>query len=263
MNQQSGRQVWAKLLNVHPPDNTPLLFGRLAKVYQLPLQITEQVEKHLDNPDLYLRWRPKVEQMLSRSIDQGWGDVIKIIDEATLLSLEYCDHSLSQYSIEGSTDGQQLQKIADMVVELMEQVKKEVKGDGIDPDLATFILDRLKEIKEALDEFSLTGPAGLRRALETNLGSLVTQVNIFVPMVGEKNKSYLKKFLQTLYALATVINITLGALQLPAAIQTLALVETSQAEQTEQVNQETTDNVIDAQVVSPTEPNLSSTASDD
>ena len=225
-----ARQVWAKLLNVHPPDNTPLLFRRLAKVYQLPLQITEQVEKHLDNPGLYLRWRPKVDQALSRSIDQAWGDVIKIIDEATLLSLEHCDNSLTKYNSEDITDDQQLQKIADMVVELME----EVKGDGIAPDIATYILDRLKEIKEAIDEFSLTGPAGLRRALEANLGGLVTQVNVFMPKVGEKDKSCLKTFLQTLNALAAVINITLGAPQLPAAIQTLALVEAPQAEQTEQ-----------------------------
>ncbi len=55
-----------------------------------------------------------------------------------------------------------------------------------------------------------------------------------MPKVGEKDKSCLKTFLQTLNALAAVINITLGAPQLPAAIQTLALVEAPQAEQTEQ-----------------------------
>ena len=103
---------------------------RLAKVYELPLQITGQVEKYLDNPTRYLKWQPKVDQILSVSLESTWDNVVTAIDNYTLLSLEHCDHELSKCSGEGNIDDQQLQKIADRVVELME----EVKGDDIDSD---------------------------------------------------------------------------------------------------------------------------------
>ena len=231
---QLARQAWAKLLKVDPPEDTPLLLRRLAKVYELPLQITEQVEKYLDNPALYLKWRPKVEQMLSRSnLDGQWEHAVNVIDEYTLLSLEHCDYDLSKHNRESSIDDQRLQEIADMVVELMEEVKE----DGIDSDLTTYILGRLKEIMEAIDDFSLTGPAGVRHVLEANLGSLCTQVNIFMSKTNEKEKSYIKNFFATLYALAAVVNITLGVPQLSAGIQQL-LVEAPQTEQAGEVNQE-------------------------
>ena len=255
--EQRARQAWAKLLKVDPPENTPLLLRRLAKVYELPSQITEQVEKYSDNPALYLKWRPKVDQMLSRSnLESQWEQVVNVIDEYTLLSLEHCDHDLSKHSRGSSIDDQRLQEIADKVVELMEEVKE----DGIDSDLTTYILGRLEQIMEAIDDFSLIGPAGVRHVLEANVGGLYTQVNIFMSKTNEKEKSYIKHFFVTLHALAAVINITLGVPQLSPGIQQL-LVEAPQTEQAEQVNQETRDDVINGEVASSDEAEMTDRAS--
>ena len=153
-------------------------------------------------------------------------------------------------------DDQRLQEIADKVVELMEEVKE----DGIDSDLTTYILGRLEQIMEAIVDFSLTGPAGVRHVLEANVGGLYTQVNIFMSKTNEKEKSYIKHFFVTLHALAAVINITLGVPQLSPGIQQL-LVEAPQTEQAEQVNQETRDDVINGEVASSDEAEMTDRAS--
>ena len=246
---QRVHSVWAKLLKIDPPQNTALLLKRLGKVYALPSQIAEQVGKYLTNPDLHLKWRPNVERALSDChFSAKWGQVIGHIDAYTLLSLEHCDDQLSRHSKEASIDDQQLQKVGSMVVELMEEVKR----DDIDPAISTYILDRLEEINEAIDELLLTGTSGVRRTLETSVGSIATQVYIFMPQASEKEKSHLRTFFKTLTALTAVINITLGAPQLPAAIQQLALVEAPQTAQTEQLNKD--DSVIDGEIVSSDEP---------
>ena len=215
-------------------------------------------EKYLDNPTLYLKWRPKVDQILSVSLESTWDNVVTAIDNYTLLSLEHCDNELSKCSGEGNIDGQQLQKIADRVVELME----EVRGDDIDSDITTYIIDRLEEILKAIDEFSLTGPVGVKRAIEENLGGFIIQKNIFMVEASEKEKSHLNTFFQTLCALAAVINITLGVPRLPQAIQQLALVEAPQTKLTEQSNKETPDDVIVGELKSSDEREVTNKASE-
>ena len=113
---------------------------------------------------------------------------------------------------------------------------------------------------EAIDAFPLTGPAGVRHVLEANVGGLYSQVNIFMSKTNEKEKSYIKHFVVTLHALAAVINITLGVPQLSAGIQQL-LVEAPQTEQAEQVNQETRDDVINGEVASSDEAEMTDRAS--
>ena len=194
---------------------------------------------------------------LSRSnLESQWEQVVKVIDEYTLLSLEHCDHDLSKHSRGSSIDDQRLQEIADKVVELMEEVKE----DGIDSDLATYIHGRLEQIMEAIDDFPLTGPAGVRHVLEANVGGLYTKVNIFMSKTNEKEKSYIKHFIVTLHALAAVINITLGVPQLSPGIQQL-LVEAPQTEQAEEGNQETRDDVINGEVASSDEAEMTDRAS--
>ena len=234
--QQQARLTWAKILKVEPPDDTPLLFRRLAKVYELPLQIRAPAEKYAKNPALNLKWRPKVEKALSQTnLEQPWSHVIDQIDDYTLLSLEYCDNLLDEHSVEGGIDGKKLREVAEKVAELAGQVRE----SDIDSEIAAYILERLAEVMEAIDEFSLTGPAGLSRAVEANLGGLVTHVNIFMERAGDEEKSFLTKFLITLNALAAVVNITVGTPKLPAAIQ-WALPEAPQTEQVEHVEPNTT-----------------------
>ena len=206
----STKKIWAELLDVDPNDNS-LLLRRIGKVIDLPAQIREQIkeDKEIVDHERYLKGISNIENILLQfAFSRPWKFFKEQINDTTLQSLDICDEILSRKRPDKSVKQEELKVIHDDVRQLF----NEVFESDLDEELRKFILEHLKQIDLAIQEFKISGTKPLEVAFQAAVGDRVIR-NIKGEVIKPeelKKKSHReswKKFIKILGHLSTVLSI--------------------------------------------------------
>jgi len=201
-------KVWGNILNV-PIGDSPLLLRRIGHVMELPSLIATEIRDLPNvNHDIYLKWLPRVNASIGMmNFQNPWKTFIDRFDAEILYGIEICADTLHRSCPEKIISESTLKELSDKVTKLQEDLSNE----GIPTSVAHFIMERLEEIRLALEEYSYRGSAPLERALENTVGKVVISPNIYQEC---QSSSYGKKFWELMGYLAITMTITTGAIQI-------------------------------------------------
>ena len=206
------QDMWAKTLNV-PADDRALLLRRLGVVVALSGKIVEELRRRDDlDPELFQKWRPQVEAVLTALNFQQSSDWVKnSLDNASMVSLEYCAHALKQSTKELKTEelAELLSEIEDVVIELQET--------KLDERVKEYILERLREIRAAIENYEYGDSVSLTRTTEACVGSYVTNQDVYAKAKGA-DRGMLVKFGGIVRKTMLLLNIVGNVMELPETI---------------------------------------------
>lgn len=116
--------------------------------------------------EIHLEWLPAVEQAFAASeLNAAIHPFQGQIANETLLGLRVCSDILRRHAPEPALDEKQL---ADLLAEVRALIDDILKA-SLPPDLRRFLLERLRDIASAIEEYRLFG----RKPIEEALGALV------------------------------------------------------------------------------------------
>lgn len=142
-------------------------------------------------------------------------DILKYLNDDTLLSLKHCAEELSGTEIYIDRDA--LKELQDEVNSLVEKV---MESDSLGKEIRSFLYEKLQDIDKAIRDYRFYGSAGIRRAFESSLGAaLINQEQI----QEQKENKLVKEFFKVLVKIDSVLSPFVKVKQLipPGMIQFL------------------------------------------
>lgn len=142
-------------------------------------------------------------------------DILKYLNDETLLSLKFCAEDLS--GTETHIDKDTLKELQDEVKSLLEKV---IESNNLGKELRTFLYEKLQDIDKAIRDHRFYGSAGIRRAFESSIGAaLINQEQI----QEQQDNKIVKEFFKVLSKIDSLLSPIVKAKQLipPGMIQFL------------------------------------------
>jgi hypothetical protein len=218
------KDAWASVLNVQEPARqTDKLSRRIVRVFQLPPQISIETENLDDNDfdrQFAMRWYQPVEKMFAKTLfsTAQIAQVIGSYNEDTLASLEHCSYILHRYRPEPSPSTEDL----DSILKLITEIEDEIAGsDDIDAALSEFLLEHVRAMKAAIDDFFIVGARALQERLDQAVGAAVRQPDLMANATngneGPESETVLHKFGALLTRIAVVLSISANLLAIGQA----------------------------------------------
>src|SRR5690606_37844735 len=133
------------------------------------------------------------------------------LDEATMVALRFCADTLSRERGEGEVDSDTLAELSTEVSSLLEKVL----ASEVPDELKVILSEGLEVVRRALLEYRLRGADGLRRALETVIGSLIRHS---AEVKKNQGKKTVREYLEFLARLNDVVALSLKTKQLLAPV---------------------------------------------
>jgi hypothetical protein len=150
-----GYRAWAKLLTLI--DSTEFAVQALPpRKQEIYIKALSELRRHLAIPTWSTRWL----DVCGSLCDPQWT-----IAE----SIELCSFDLTGQ--ETLIEGLQLEQLRKTVEDLL----KEISSAQLPSELRVFLLEKLREIQKAIDDYSFYGSAGLRKTLESIIGAAYFQ----------------------------------------------------------------------------------------
>jgi len=201
-------QAWANLLNVQV-NNQPLLLKRIGSVIELPSLIEKSITETTGvNHEIYLRWLSRVNGSFGIiNFQTQWSSFISRFDVEIMYGIEICADMLSRTTQEKVISEPTLNELRDKI----EQLLNEFSIEDLPIEIGQFILQRLIEIKEAIEEYPFRGTSPLESVLERSIGSIVISPNIYH---DSKETTFGKKFWEVMGYIAIVVTITAGSIRI-------------------------------------------------
>lgn len=208
--QKKVREAWAEIFNLDSK-NTSEILRKLGEVNQLPARIRNDVN-HLDsiNHQLHLKKLGVVERALSSiNFNSRWQGIKKLLDEATILSIEHCSDLLSQHTNEKVLEENDLDNLRSKIQEF----KNELSAYDIDHQLSTLIYDKVSDIERAIFDYELVGTNSVKKEVESAFGSFIVEINVL-----QKDKKIANKFFDFLTRVSTIAHLSEYAPALEASV---------------------------------------------
>jgi len=164
--------AWRAVLGLPEDIDDLIVMSKIGKVFTLPSIITTHIQRFPDLPaDLYLGWRKDLAAAF-RAIHFStmFGEFSNRLSDSLLTTISFCAHELSRRMPEKDVAREDLSAIRESAWSLYEEVLK----SDLPPHLAQYLLDHLYLIIEAIDDFEITGAAGLERSLNAVIGAVAT-----------------------------------------------------------------------------------------
>jgi len=202
-DQKKVKEAWADIFDLDPK-NTAEILRKLGEVNKLPAVIRNNVN-NLDgvNRQLHLKKLGVVERALSNiNFNSRWQGIKKLLDEATVLSIEHCSDMLSQYSNEKVLEEDDLEVLRKKVQEF----KNELSGFEIDHQLSSLIYEKINDIERAIFDYELKGTASIKKEVESAFGSCFIEINVF-----QKDKKISGMFFRFLTRISTILHLSENA----------------------------------------------------
>lgn len=209
---KKSRDVWGEVFGVEPKDTANLLY-MYAQLIQLIRTAKDAVEQ-VDDVDhsIYLKPFSKLERVFAKAnLEGGWQGTRNEIDDATVVALQFCADMLSRERGEGEIDEELLTELSEGVSELLEMVM----ASDLPDSLRIVLVENLEAVRRAILEYRLRGAEGLRRALETAIGSLIRHSE---EMKKYKEKPSVKRYIEILGRLNEVVAVGLKTRELLAPV---------------------------------------------
>jgi len=163
---------WRSVLSVTENIDDLIVMSKIGKIFSLPAVITTYIERFPDLPDdLYLGWRNDLSAAF-RAIhfNASFGEFSKRLSDSLLINIRFCAHELDRRMPEKDIASQELNELRDSAWSLYQDVLK----SDLPPHLSRYLLDHLYLIIEAIDDFEITGAAGLEQSLNAVIGAVAT-----------------------------------------------------------------------------------------
>lgn len=167
-----------------------------------------QANLEVDDPPFYLRCLPAIYKALSpATCTQAWKEVRKsAITDLDLSDLEHVDRilrrSVSEEQLETTEFGPLLSSIDQALAALKESPLPEPSKD--------FLLSRLLEIKNAVEQYKFRGMRGIQEAAAAYCGSLAINETIVESKVSPENRAKLFEVLSRTNVLVSIARTAYG-----------------------------------------------------
>ncbi len=167
---------WRRSLELPQEMDEFTVMSKVGRVFTLPDLITKEIERFNDLEfDLYLGWRKDLGDAFRYvSFRTQFGQFSGKISTSLLMNIRFCAHELEKRIPEKQLSQEQVTELREAVWTLYNEVLK----SELPPQLLRYALDQLFLIIEALDNYEITGAAGIEFALNAVIGSVVTQRDI-------------------------------------------------------------------------------------
>ena len=163
---------WRNVLTVTEKIDDLILMSKIGKVFTLPSIIATYIERFPDlAPDLYLGWRNDLSPAFRAiNFSATFVQFSNRLSDSMLINIRFCAHELDKRIPEKSVAQEDLNSIRESAWSLYEEI---LKAD-LPPSVARYLLDHLYLIIEAIDDFEITGAAGLEQSLNAVIGAVAT-----------------------------------------------------------------------------------------
>ena len=163
---------WRNVLSLPENIDDLILMSKIGKVFTLPSIITTYIERFPDlDVDLYLGWRNDLSDAF-RAIQfpATFGQFSNRLSDSMLINIRFCANELDKRMPEKDVASEGLTDIRDSAWALYEEILK----SDLPSDLVRYLLDCLYLVIEAIDDFEITGAAGLEQSLNAVVGTVAT-----------------------------------------------------------------------------------------
>jgi len=201
--------VWRQILGVAPDLEETMVMTLVGKIFLLPSQVTTEISQFADlDQRLYLGWKQDLAEALKKiNFNSNFADFYDKLSDSLLLTIEFCAHELSKRRPEKVLDQASLDEIKEQVHSFYDSIL----AADIPADIRRFLLDHTYELIDAIDSYIITGAIPLQRALDSTIGSFLTDQETAKQI---KNEEISKRFWEIMNKVAIVLNISKSALEL-------------------------------------------------
>jgi hypothetical protein len=167
-------QSWRNVLQLPDDIDDLLVMNKIGKVFTLPFVITTYISRFADlDAELYLGWRNDLGAAFRHvHFNTNFSEFGSRLSDSLLISIRFCDHELEKRMPEKAVSREELNTVRESAWSLYE----EVLASDLPPHLFSYLLDHLYLIIEAIDDFDITGAAGVERSLNSVIGSVATDM---------------------------------------------------------------------------------------
>ncbi len=239
--------AWAKILNT-PKSNQPLLFKRLGSVMSLPSQVQEIVvnTNGISDTKPYLKWlQPINNAFTNQNISSNWDSFSKHIDQHTIDYLSMTADMLNLQSPEVTLADSKLHELKTNFI----NIEKEITEADIDIDLKEFMIIRIKDILNAIDEYTFNGLEPLMDTLNITIGQIVLNNDL---ALKSKDSNLAKKFWNLIVNTSVIVTLATGVPQIANNLENiLPLIENNNTQKQAPIkNKDGKDDIIDVHAIS-------------
>lgn len=189
----STNKIWAEVFEISPNDNEALI--RCADEFFVLMKESIEATKLLQTVgyEPYIRALDRVRTRLySKSfLHSQWGSFASGLNDETLIDrLEMTADAIDRESRLVQLSQDQLNELLTNAKALLEEIRQ----SALDDDIKNFLFIRLEEVCSAIQHYSISGSAGLKRVIEANIGSTFLKLHGLTP--EEKKTPLFEKFLK-------------------------------------------------------------------
>lgn len=208
--------AWGKILNTNK-SNMPLLFKRLGAVMALPSKIEKIVlnTNGISDTRAYLNWLGPINQaFMNQNLSSTWDTFSKYIDQHTINYLTITTDMLNLQSPETNLKDTELEKLKNDFL----GIEKEINEAELDIELKNFMLKRIRDILNAIDEYKLNGIEPLMDSLNITIGQIILNNEL---AVKSSKEDFAKKFWNLIVNTSVMVTLLTGVPQIANNLQSL------------------------------------------
>jgi hypothetical protein len=184
-------------------EDWPSFYKLLAKI----LILIEETEFNIQSleprkQDIYIKFLAEIRAHLSIcDWNQQWANIaipFHNSESSLMCSLELCAFDLERK--DNSIDDQNLAQLRKSVEDLLHDISLSTE---VSPELKLFLLEKLREVRRAIDDYVFYGSQGLRKTLESILGASSLQGD----EIKDLQNSTIKKFWDIIKNMSTILSV--------------------------------------------------------
>ena len=164
--------AWKNILDLQTDEDLEIM-GMVGKVFTLPLAVTYAVNQiPALHQELYLSWKSGIENAFRANTWNGnIQEFLKHINDTMLVSLQFVSDNLGRLAPEITLNEKNFEELRQGAWNLYE----EISNSDMDSIVKDYLLKHMSMILRALDDYPILGIQPLNTAIETCIGTVVTQ----------------------------------------------------------------------------------------
>jgi hypothetical protein len=166
---------WRNVLSLPENIDDLILMSKIGKVFTLPSIIAKYIERFPDlDADLYLGWRNDLSAAF-RAIQftATFGQFSNRLSDSMLINIRFCANELDKLMPEKDVSRQELDAIRQSAWSLYEEILK----SDFPPNVSRYLLDHLYLMIQAIDDYEITGTAGIEQSFDAVIGAAITNAS--------------------------------------------------------------------------------------
>lgn len=195
-------KVWASVFGVEEAKETEIIRSLLS-LQELVEEVHSLIENNTQlSSELFLKSFPNLRRAVSaQNLSNQWTNYKVRLNPETMTRLEFCAEVLSGEYGELPISDEEIVELKTQLAGLSEFVEKSSMQD----ELKVFVLIQLEELRRGIFDFKIHGAKGLRTALESVIGTTITQ-NVKYQEIKENDADVLLRLGQFLDRLEGIMS---------------------------------------------------------